>query len=183
MDDSIADSPLWLMTTHLALLSFAAVGGGVIMLAPDIHRYVVGIHHWVSDEQFAAAYAIAQAAPGPNMLFVTMVGWQVAGWLGAIMATCAVVIPPALLTFVTTRVSSRRSGEVGRFGKAVRNGLAPLSVGLLLASVWVLFDSANDGWREAIAVVLTLIVLLRTKINPLWLILIGAVAGIVGLIG
>jgi chromate transporter len=181
--DDFAESPLWLMTTHLAVLSFAAVGGGVIMLAPDIHRYVVDVHHWVNDEQFAAAYSIAQAAPGPNMLFVTMVGWQVAGWLGAIMATGAVILPPALLTFVTTRVSSRKSGEIGRFGKSVRSGLAPLSVGLLLASVWVLFESANDGWREAIAVVLVLIILLRTKINPLWLILVGAVAGIVGLIG
>ncbi len=66
--DHFSESPLWLMTTHLALLSFAAVGGGVIMLAPDIQRYVVDVHHWISTEQFAAAYAIAQAAPGPNML-------------------------------------------------------------------------------------------------------------------
>ena len=177
------DSPLWLLTTHLALLSFAAVGGGVIMLAPDIHRYVVDVHHWTTTEQFAAAYAIAQAAPGPNMLFVTLVGWQVAGWIGAVAATCAVIVPPSLLTFVATRVSSRRGGGVGRFGTAVRNGLAPLSVGLLLAAVWVLFTSAGAGFREAIVVLLTLAVLLRTKINPLWLIVAGACVGIAGLIG
>ncbi len=181
MDD--AADPLWLLTTHLAMLSFAAVGGGVIMLAPDIHRYVVDVHHWVTTEQFAAAYAIAQAAPGPNMLFVTLVGWQVAGWLGAVGATCAVIVPPSLLTFVATRVSSRRGNGVGRFGTAVRNGLAPLSVGLLLAGVWVLFTSAGGGLREAAVVVLTLAVMLRTKINPLWLIVLGAVAGIAGLIG
>jgi chromate transporter len=179
MDD---DSPLWLLTTHLAILSFAAVGGGVIMLAPDIHRYVVGVHHWINDEQFAAAYAIAQAAPGPNMLFVTLVGWQVAGWLGALAATSAVILPPALLTFVATRVSSRRGGPVGRFGTAVRNGLAPLSVGLLLAGVWVLYVSAGAGLRVAIVVLLTLGIMLRTRINPLWLIVAGAVAGIAGLI-
>ena len=182
MDDS-SDSPLWLLTTHLALLSFAAVGGGVIMLAPDIHRYVVDVHGWTTSEQFAAAYAIAQAAPGPNMLFVTLVGWQVAGLLGAIGATGAVVIPPALLTFVATRVSSRKGGTVGRFGMAVRNGLAPVSVGLLLAGVWVLFTSAGAGPRESIVVLLTLVIVLKTKINPLWLIVAGALAGIAGLIG
>lgn len=182
MDDTVFESPLWLLTTHLALLSFAAVGGGVIMLAPDIHRYVVDVHRWVSDEQFAAAYAIAQAAPGPNMLFVTLVGWQVAGWLGAVGATSAVIVPPALLTFVATRVSSRRAGGVGRFGKAVRNGLAPLSVGLLLAGVWVLFASTGGSVREAIVVAIALTFVLRTRINPLWLIVAGAIAGIAGLI-
>ncbi len=183
MDDALADSPLWLLTTHLALLSFAAVGGGVIMLAPDIHRYVVDVHHWIDGEQFAAAYAIAQAAPGPNMLFVTLVGWQIAGWLGAFAATAAVIVPPALLTFVATRVSSRRAGTVGRFGKAVRNGLAPVSVGLLLAGVWVLFDTTDPNWRKSTAVLCALAVTLLTRINPLWLIVAGAVAGMAGLFG
>jgi len=176
-------STLWLLTTHLAILSFAAVGGGVIMLAPDIHRYVVDVNHWITSEQFSAAYAIAQAAPGPNMLFVTLVGWQTAGWLGAVCATSAVIVPPALLTFVTTRVSSRKSGAVGPFGRAVRNGLAPLSVGLLAAGAWVLFVTGANGWREGIAVGVTLVFVLRTKINPLWLIVVGALAGIGGLIG
>ena len=183
MDDLSQGDPLWLLTSHLALLSFAAVGGGVIMLAPDIHRYVVDVHHWIGDEQFAAAYAIAQAAPGPNMLFVTLVGWQVAGWLGALGATAGVILPPALLTFVATRVSSRRAGPVGRFGRAVRNGLAPVSVGLLLAGVWVLFQSLGAGLPQSIVVLVTLVVVLRTRINPLWLIVAGAVAGIAGLIG
>jgi chromate transporter len=181
MDDDA--NPVWLLVSHLALLSFAAVGGGVIMLAPDIHRYVVDVHHWITADQFAAAYAIAQAAPGPNMLFVTLVGWQVAGWLGAVGATCAVIVPPALLTFVATRASSRRGGSVGRFGRAVRDGLAPLSVGLLAAGAWVLFDSGENGWREAELVVATLLFVLRSKINPLWLIVAGALTGIAGLVG
>ena len=184
MDESSTDNPAWLLTTHLALLSFAAVGGGVVMLAPDIQRYVVDVHRWIGDEQFAAAYAIAQAAPGPNMLFVTLVGWQVAGWLGALGATVAIIIPPALLTFVIGRVSSARSkGGVGRFGAAVRNGLAPLSVGLLLAAVWVLLDSTHAGWRGWAVMPVTLLIVMRTKINPLWLIAAGAVAGVAGLMG
>lgn len=189
-DESIANA--WLLTTHLALLSFAAVGGGVVMLAPDIQRYVVDVHHWMIDEQFAAAYAIAQAAPGPNMLFVTLLGWQVAGWLGAIGATLAVIVPPALLTFVVGRVSQAHAHRgvgrgvghgVGRFGAAVRNGLAPMSVGLLIAAVWVLLDSTHAGWRELILVAVALAIVMRTKINPLWLIAAGVVIGAGGLLG
>ena len=183
MNETHDDGVLWMLTLHLALLSFAAVGGGVIMLAPDIHRFVVNVHGWIDDEQFAAAYAIAQASPGPNMLFVTLVGWQVAGALGAFFATAAVIVPPALVTYAVTAVSSRRTTGVGRFGKAVRNGLAPVSVGLLAAGVWVLFDSTNGGWREGIAVAFTVVVMLKTNLNPLWLIVLGAVAGIAGLVG
>jgi chromate transporter len=176
-------NPVWLLMTHLAILSFAAVGGGVIMLAPDIQRYVVDVHPWINAEQFAAAYAIAQAAPGPNMMFVTMIGWQIAGWTGAIGATAAIVVPPACVAYVVARMSGRDGGSVGRFGKAVRNGLAPLSVGFLLAGAWVLFWSNGGGWRVAIAVLATLVVVLRTKINPLWLIMVGALAGIAGAFG
>lgn len=183
MHDPTSDSPAWLLATHLALLSFATIGGGVVMLAPDIQRYVVDVHHWIDSGQFAAAYAIAQAAPGPNMLFVTLVGWQVAGWLGALAATVAVTVPPALFTFMVGRVSNRHGGGVGRFGNAVRNGLAPLSVGLLLAAVWVMLDTTHAGWRETIAVTLTVAMVLRTRLNPLWLIGAGALAGIAGLAG
>jgi chromate transporter len=182
MNDEGANA-VWLLATHLALLSFAAVGGGVIMLAPDIQRYVVEVNHWVTAEQFSAAYAIAQAAPGPNMMFVTMVGWQIGGWLGAIGATAAIVVPPATVAFLVARLAGGGRGPVGRFGAAVRNGLAPLSVGLLLAGAWVLYSSNGGGWRAAIAVLLTLVVMLKTRINPMWLILVGALAGIAGLIG
>ena len=181
MSDDFLDAPAWLLTTHFALLSLAAVGGGVVMLAPDMHRYVVDAHRWITPEQFSAAYAIAQAAPGPNMLFVTLVGWQVAGWIGAVGATLGIIVPPALLTFVVARVSTGRGA--GRFGRAVRTGLAPLSIGLLFAGGWVLLDASEAGWRAMVIVVLTIVIVVRTKINPLWLIIAGAAAGVTGVLG
>jgi len=181
MSDDFLDAPAWLLTVHFALLSLAAIGGGVVMLAPDMHRYVVEAHRWITAEQFAAAYAIAQAAPGPNMLFVTLVGWQVAGWVGALGATLAIIVPPALLTFVFARASTRRG--VGRLGRALRTGLAPLSIGLLFAGGWVLLDASEAGWRAMMIVVLTIALVLRTKINPLWLIIAGAAAGVTGVLG
>ena len=99
MSDS--DNPvLAALGVHFALLSMMAIGGGVIMLAPDIQRYVVDSNHWITAQQFAAAYTIAQAAPGPNLLYVTLVGWWAAGWAGALVATLAIIVPPATLTLV-----------------------------------------------------------------------------------
>lgn len=181
MSDDFFDAPAWLLTVHFALLSLAAVGGGVIMLAPDMHRYVVDAHHWITAEQFAAAYAIAQAAPGPNMLFVTLVGWQVAGWAGALGATLAIIVPPALLTLIVIRITKGRSGgQIGRFGRAVKSGLAPLSIGLLVAGGWVLLAAGDGGWRALLVVALTIVAVMRTKWNPVWLIVAGAVAGMLG---
>ena len=181
MSDDFLDAPAWLLTVHFALLSFAAVGGGVIMLAPDMHRYVVDAHHWITAEQFAAAYAIAQAAPGPNMLFVTLVGWQVAGWVGALGATIAIILPPAMLTLTVIRFTKDKSGgQIGRFGRAIKSGLAPLSIGLLVAGGWVLLAAGDAGWRAVLLAALTIVAVMRTNWNPLWLILAGTAAGMVG---
>jgi chromate transporter len=180
-DSPDAGAPLWDMCAHFALLSMMAVGGGVVMLAPDIHRYVVDAHHWISTEQFAAAYTLAQAAPGPNMLYVTLVGWWVAGWQGALVATLAIIIPPVTLTLVLMRLSERRASE-WRFGSAIRDGLAPVSVGLLSAGGWVLVRAVDPNWRGMLLTGATVLVVTRTKINPIWLIAAGAVIGILHIV-
>jgi chromate transporter len=180
MIDDAVDSPVWLLFTHLAMLSMMAIGGGVIMLAPDIHRYVVEQEHWITSDQFTAAFTIAQAAPGPNVLFVTLIGWQIAGLIGAVAATVGVVAPPSLFTLVLMRVSAHRT--VGRFGRAVRTGLAPVSVGLLGAGGWLLVRNADTTWRGGLLTALAVLALVRTRWNPVWLILAGAGVGLIGLV-
>jgi chromate transporter len=175
------DSPILVgMGLHFALLSMMAIGGGVIMLAPDIHRYVVDSNHWITAQQFAAAYTIAQAAPGPNLLYVTLVGWWAAGWQGALVATVAIIAPPALLTLMLMRLS--RSGGVSRFGNALREGLVPISVGLLAAGGLVLMQSVDSDWRQMTLSAATVLAAVRTRINPIWLIMAGGVFGITGLV-
>ena len=178
-----ADGPatLWEMGAHFALLSMMAVGGGVVMLAPDIHRYVVDAHHWITSEQFAAAYTLAQAAPGPNMLYVTLVGWWVAGWPGALVATLAIIVPPVTLTLTLMR-ASERGGSAGRFGRALRFGLAPVSVGLLCAGGWVLVQASDANWRGGLLTAATVAVVTGTRINPMWLIAAGALIGFLHLV-
>jgi chromate transporter len=164
---------------HFALLSLMAIGG-VSSILPDMQRYVVEVHHWMSGKQFADAYALGQAAPGPNMMFVTLVGWQLAGWAGAIVVTLAVVGPPILLTMGVTRLNARNPDAP--LGRAIRGGLGPIAIGLTLSSGWILAQSADHSGRTALLTLLTIVLMLRTRLNPVWLILAGAVAGMTGIL-
>ena len=82
---------------HFLMLSLLAIGGA-ITTAPDMNRYVVAEHHWITDAQFTASIAIAQAAPGPNVLFVAVLGWNVAGPLGALATMAGTLLPSTALT-------------------------------------------------------------------------------------
>jgi chromate transporter len=176
----VNDDPLWSVVGPLfarfVVLSLMAVGGGVIMVAPEMQRYVVDSQHWITGAQFSAAYAIAQAAPGPNMLFATLVGWQVAGWLGAAAATVAILAPPTLLALAALRMPGVRAGS--RLGRAIAKGLVPISVGFVLATGFVLLRGTSADWRTVALTLAAAFLAFRTKINPVWLIVAGgALAG------
>ena len=165
--------------SHFALLSLMAIGG-VSAILPDMQRYVVEANSWLSARQFADAYALAQAAPGPNMMFVTLIGWQLAGWAGAFVTTLAILIPPIALTLGVTYLNARNSDAP--LGRAIRDGLGPIAIGLTLSSGWILARSADQDWRGALLTLLTVALMLRTKLNPVWMIAIGAIAGIAGIV-
>lgn len=165
---------------YLALLSLMAVGGGVIMVAPEVQNYVVSSKHWMLDEQFAAAYAIAQAAPGPNLLFISLVGWLVAGWFGAIATTVSIILPSTLLTLSLIKVRTRQSGSA--LLKALQHAFAPISVGLLGATALIFARASNTDWRADLLTLLSALIVLKTRLNPVLLIAAGAIAGIVHLI-
>jgi chromate transporter len=164
---------------HLALLSLMAIGG-VSAILPDMQRYVVEANHWLSATQFTDIYALGQAAPGPNMMFVTLLGWQLAGWTGAVAVTLAIVFPPVLLTLAVTRLHA--NNPEARLGRAIRGGLGPITIGLTLASGWILAHSADHDWRGALLTLATVALMLRTRLNPVWMILAGAIAGMAGLV-
>jgi chromate transporter len=176
MDSEGSGGALVSMMLYFSLISLTAVGGGVIMLAPDIHRYVVDVQHWITSEQFTAAFTIAQASPGPNVLFVTLIGLQVAGFLGAITATMAIALPTFFLTLTLVRFIPLR--PAGRFGKSVRDGLAPISIGLLAAGGLVLAKAADTGIIQVVITLASVVAIVMTKWNPVWLIALGAALGI-----
>ena len=177
---ALTSSALWQFCMHIALLSGTAIGGGMIAVMPDVHRFVVETNHWVSSEQFTSAFAMAQASPGPNFLYIALIGWQVAGWKGTIAGSIAVALPPALVCYAVIRLGSGR--ESGALQKAFRRSLVPLSAGLLLASGWVLANTVDDSWRAALMTIVFVVVLLRTRVHPLWLIALGALLGGLGLL-
>jgi chromate transporter len=166
---------------HFLLLSLLAVGGA-ITTAPDMHRFVVEEHHWLSNAQFSASIAIAQAAPGPNVLFVAVIGWNVAGPIGALATTTGTLLPSTVLTLFANRWGAKRRETRGI--RAFTTGLTPLTIGLLLATGWVLalpYVAAGERRIEAVALVgFTTIVMLKTRLSPMWLVAIGAVVGALG---
>src|SRR4030095_7414186 len=126
-------SPLVALSLRFTVLSLVAVGG-VTSVLPEVHRVVVDVNHWMTDVQFAQAFAIAQASPGPNMLIVTIIGWHVAALPGALVATAAMITPCATLSYSVARVWQRFQGAAWR--RIVEAGLAPVTVGLTLGPRW-----------------------------------------------
>ena len=166
---------LWL---HFSLLSLLAVGGA-ITTAPDMQRYLVGQQGWMSDAQFTAGVAIAQAAPGPNILFVAVMGWHVAGLAGVLATMAGIMGPSSLLAFAVGRYGQRRADSIAL--RAFTAGLTPLTLGLLLSTGWVLTAPVRSDWTAVLLVLGTVAASVRTRISPMWLIAVGAVAGALAL--
>ena len=163
---------------EFALLSFVAFGGATALL-PEMHRVVVENHQWLDDTTFTHLYAIAQAAPGPNVLVVTLIGWEVAGLAGALAATLAMCLPMSVVIYL---LIDRWEGFAGkRWQKAISLGVAPLAVGLIFSGATLIAQAAEFGWAAWALVAVTVAVNLRTKLHPLWLIAAGAALGLVGL--
>ncbi|MFI4933118.1 MAG: chromate transporter [Caulobacterales bacterium] len=165
------------IATQFTILSLLAFGGANAVL-PEIHRQSVEIHHWMTDKDFAALFAIAQAAPGPNFLVATLVGWKAAGLAGALLATAAMCGPSCLLTFWVVKVWDRHREAPWRV--AIAAGLAPVTVGLIFSSAYVLVRAADKGWRLAAVTAASGAVAYFTKLNPLWCLAAAAALGVAG---
>jgi chromate transporter len=170
------DHSLVQIAVTFALLSLVAVGGANAVL-PDMHRQVVDTLHWMNNADFARAFAIAQTAPGPNIIIVSVIGWRVAGWAGLVTATLAMVTPSCLVAFGVSRLFNRVAKAP--WFSTVKNGLAPVPIGLLLAS-GVVLARASDV--DALSLGLTGIgagFVLATRSNPVWILAVGAVLGVI----
>ena len=166
---------------HFLVLSLLSVGGA-ITTAPDMHRYLVTQQQWITDTQFTASIAIAQAAPGPNVLFVAVMGWNIAGPLGALATMIGILLPSTVLSLWAGRWGTQRRNTRGV--RAFTSGMAPLTIGLLLATGWVLAEPfLRDPQHRLGAVLLvgtSVALMLRTRISPLWLVGLGAGVGALG---
>ena len=166
------------LALFFGMLSLVSIGGGNTVL-PDIHREAVLVHHWMTENEFAAAFAIAQAAPGPGSLIVALVGWKAAGLLGAIVAITAMFAPASILACFTGRIWRRFQNTPWQ--AAVEKGLAPITIGLVFASGWIVSQQVNQGVLSYAFTLATALAVAKTKINPLWLMGLAGLAGICGI--
>ena len=165
------------MTLVFATLSILAVGGGTALL-PEMQRVLVHQYHWITDRQFRDIYSLGQVAPGPNMLMVMVIGYRIAGGLGAVVVAVAFFLPDCIMTFFANRVWQRYSGSPWR--AAIQRGMAPIAIGLMLSGTYTVgalsLRKTPAPMLGAGIALLTLAILSWRRVNPVLLI---SVAGFI----
>jgi chromate transporter len=156
-------------------LSLLTVGGGMAAF-PELKVLTVDVHKWLTFQQLVHFYSVGQLAPGPNMMMIVPVGQWAGGFLGALVTLFAFFVPTALFALIVGRVWKRL--EKWPWRKSIQQGLAPVSVGLLLAGCFTLAKGAIKGLDTGAIAVVVLLILLRFKINPAILVLSGGVVGV-----
>ena len=174
---SFTGADWWALFAHFLAMSMLAIGGAVAV-APDIHRYIVDQRGWIDDTQFSAAIALAQASPGPNLLFVPVIGYAVAGFGGAAVALLGMLIPSTTLALAASRWGRKRRETRGV--RAFVAGMAPITVGLLMSTGVVLALPVVHAPGAWLLVGATLALALKTRLSPVWVIAAGAAAGALG---
>lgn len=157
-----------------ALMSLISVGG-ISAVMPEVQRYIVDVKSWMDAETFVQLFAIAQAAPGPNVLIVSLIGWKALGMAGAIAALAAMCAPAAALSWWVSGLWERFRDAPWR--RAVQSSLAPLTVGLVLAAGYVLATPSGIDWRNTLIAGASAAAIIATRINPLWTLAAGGVLG------
>ena len=164
---------------HL-ILTFGALSllsiGGANATIPEIHRQVVDQLHWMDDATFVSLTTIGQTAPGPNVLIVSMIGWHMAGLAGLLAATIAIVLPSSLLAVAIGNLMARYEALAWIGG--VRRALAPIALGLMLASGYVMAHAAYVGWLSLVLVLVATASVTLTRASPPLLIFAGAAIGV-----
>jgi len=170
---------LLVLAGQFALMSLFAIGGANSAV-PEMHRLAVEVEHWMSEQQFTDIFAIAQVTPGPNVIIVTLIGYQAAGLAGALVATLAMCGPTCVLAFYVGRIWERFKDAPWR--AAIQGGLLPISIGLIAASSFVVAAGIVHNLVAAVIIVATAIVSYTTRLNPLWAFAAAALVGLAGLV-
>nr|WP_249681196.1 chromate transporter [Roseococcus pinisoli] len=159
-----------------ATLSLLAIGGANAVL-PEMHRLLVDVHHWMDDATFTQLFALAQAAPGPNILAASVMGWHIAGPAGMMVATLGMLVPAACLAWIMAGLTIRLRGNT--WMKPAQFGLVPIAVGLIAASGLIMAQATVTGWAALVIVIAATLFVWRTKYSPLWVLLAGGLVGLV----
>ena len=170
-----------LISLFLKLMAFSAVAfGGINALLPALYDLSVSQEHWLDTQTFADYFAIAQAAPGPNLMTITLIGWHVSGVIGAVVATIAICLPSSIMIyFLQGYIANIRSPQKKMM---IQFAAGALAVGLVLGSAWQIAMQINHTYAAYALTFFTITIILFTKWHPLYLIALGALFGLLGFI-
>jgi chromate transporter len=181
----------WLsLFAHYLYLSVMSVGGA-LTTAPEMHRYLVVQQHWLSDAQFTSSIAIAQAAPGPNILFVALLGWNIglnsgsiaAALFGLCITMTGILLPSSTMCYLAARWGHRNRDL--RAVRAFKQGMGPIVISLLGATGWILVSAHSNAakdWPLWLLTAATALIIWRSKTHLLWLLAAGALLGFLGVV-
>lgn len=140
----------------------------------------IEIAQWLTDRQFSELFAIAQAAPGPNVMFVALLGHFIAGAPGAMVATVAMCGPTCFLAYGVSRVFER--SREARWRIAIKAGLVPVTIGLIAASALIIAKAAGHDWAGFAITAATFAFVYRTRLSPLVAFACAALSGLGGFV-
>jgi chromate transporter len=156
-------------------LSFSAFGG-ITTVLPEMQHVVVDSRHWLTAQQFVDVYALGQTTPGPGSMMVIGIGYKVAGVPGAILALLATIGPMSVVTYIVASEWDRLRDW--RWRAPIEHGIMPVTVGLLLAGTYVLVRLSTTDWKGAVLVGAAALLFLTRRVNPVFIILLGGIAGV-----
>lgn len=174
MNSDDGNGNLLTLAGFFGVLSLFAIGGGNSAV-PEMHRFAVDVQHWMSDRQFADTFALAQLTPGPNLIIVALIGYHVAGILGALVATFAMCGPPAVFAFFVGGASERFKGKT--WHGVLSRALVPVTIGLTAASAAVVGATAGYSWMALAITFGTALIAYFARLHPLLLFAAAAVIG------
>ena len=166
------EGALWPLIAVFVPFSLVSIGGGPSIFAA-IQYQSVEAQHWTSAREFVDIFAISRVAPGPGSMLVTLIGWKVAGWAGALVATLALFVPSSLLCYAVAKVWSRYRDRA--WSQALEAGLAPIGAGLIFAGILAIFRVAGSGALTTVVALAAAVALWRLpKLHPLFALAAGA---------
>jgi chromate transporter len=175
MDWTFLGEYLWEFS-QVSLLAF----GGATSALPEMHRRVVTGHAWVTDAEFSEMFGLAQAAPGPNILVASLIGWRLGELPGALAGAIGVLTPAAVLAYFVTRLWDRKPNTRGR--TMLLNALVPVTIGLTLSSGYLITLGAARSTGAVVLIVASTAAFFFTRMHPMWWIVTGAMLGYLGLV-
>ena len=162
------------LALYFALLSVVSVGG-MPSVMPEMQRFVVDLKGWLTPEEFIQAFAVGQAAPGPNVLIASLIGWKVAGLPGAFVALGAFCLPAAVIAWWVSDLWDRFKDSPWRL--AIQRAIAPIVVAMILSGGVILATPGAPDWRLWLIAAASAAGMVASRLNPLWLLAAGGILG------